>query len=89
MEDVIPVDVLEEWVPLDFLRIRLARTESPQWVASQQLEKPVIHHIFERGSPLTYLLQDRDSVAWHGDRVERLILKNGVENFVFVVTAER
>ena len=34
-------------------------------------------------------MQDRDSVTGHRDRVERLVLQDGVENFVLVVTAER
>jgi len=34
------------------------------------------------------LLENRDGISWHVDRVERLIGENGVVDFVFVFTAE-
>ena len=39
MEDIVEVDILEEWMTLDLLRITLTRAESSSRVASEKLDR--------------------------------------------------
>jgi len=36
-----------------------------------------------------YTLEERDCISRHGDRVERLIFENSIEDFIFIVSPER
>ena len=68
--NVVPVDVAEEGVAHDFLRVRRARPQ-PQL-----------------GLPHQELLEDRDRIPRHVDRVERFVGQDGVVDFVFVFASE-
>lgn len=39
VQNILPVDSLEEWVPLDLFRIRLATSKSLLGITRQQLQK--------------------------------------------------
>ncbi len=68
---IVPVDVPEERVAHDLLRVGGPGAEPHVGLAREQL------------------LQDRDRVARHVDRVERLVREDGVVDLVLVLAAER
>lgn len=39
MEDIVEVDIFEEWVALDFLSVALSRAEPSCGIACQKLER--------------------------------------------------
>jgi hypothetical protein len=41
-----------------------------------------------KGLASTNLLQDRDGIAGHGYRIQRLVLQYGIEDFVLIVSTE-
>lgn len=93
VEDVVPVGILEEEVRLDLGGISLARTESTDRVASEELcvaigrsATALSHAIFFCIS--THLLQNRHAVLGHVNGVQRLVLENGIEDLILVVSAE-
>jgi hypothetical protein len=90
VEDVVPVDVLEEGLLLDLLRVDFGRSQSPVGVARKELWEAHSMNNDRYGRHFTTnLLKDGDRVAGHVDRVQRLVLEDGVEDLVLVVAAER
>lgn len=70
MIDIVPVDVPEERLAHDLLRIGRAASQSLVRFTDEQL------------------LQDRNRVPRHVNRVERLVRQDSVINLVFVFTSE-
>lgn len=57
------------------------------WRASETRRQPNYLQRNERGE--THLLQDADAVLGHVDRVQRLVLQDGIKDLVLVVATER
>lgn len=86
--DIVKVDIFEEEVSLDVLRVGLASSQSSGRVARKQLDSCQLEPSTET-TLAAYPLKKRDSVPRHGDGVQRLILEDGVEDLVLVVASER
>lgn len=71
MVDVVPVNVPEERMRHDLLRIRRPRPKPQLRLPGEQL------------------LEDRNRVSRHVDRIQRLVRKNRVVDLIFILTAER